>query len=365
MARLTRVRSVISRRIFLSDVCMALAAAGCSSSPPTREDRGQDPAAPVTGAPVSESATRLKLTAAHFPILCLVGSRVARERGFFAAEGLDVDLLPGDLSREHEHAPAWVIGPSGPVRADITVIEYPNLVDLALGKLDYYVVAGEHSGCRQLIVPADSPVQSLGDLKGKRIGLPAFNDSLLWEYPVRQAGVTPESVQWVSLAVPQGGSEELEFVKREFAAGRLDAYVAGDPVGEILKSEGVVRLLASNTWTSPLNGWYCCMIAVRREVLDAHPEVARAVTRAYRQSAAFIEQNPVEAVAMSVAKGYMPPDTRQDLCARLLGEYVWTATGRIQEDLERYFKLLIASGRLPASASPRELVKRVYRGTET
>jgi len=69
-------------------------------------------------------------------------------------------------------------------------------------------------------------------------------------------------------------------------------------------------------------------------------------------------------VALSVAKGYLPRDTPQDLSARLLREYVWTATGRIEEDLERYFQLLIEAGRLPASASPRELVKQVYRGAE-
>jgi hypothetical protein len=62
-----------------------------------------------------------------------------------------------------------------------------------------------------------------------------------------------------------------------------------------------------------------------------------------------------------VAKGYLPPDTRQDVCARLLKEYVWMGTDRIEEDLERYFKLLIESGRLPATSSPRELVTRVYR----
>jgi len=176
-------------------------------------------------------------------------------------------------------------------------------------------------------------------------------------------GVT-DSFQWVPVAVPLGGSEELEFVKREFAAGRLDVYATSDPAGEILKSEGSARLLVSNTWTSPLNGWYCCMIAVRREVVDTHPEVVGAVARAYRQAAAFIERSPAEAVALSVEGGYMPRDTPQELCARRLGEYVWTATGRIEEDLERYFQLLIEAGRLPVSASPRELVKRVYRGVE-
>ena len=84
--------------------------------------------------------------------------------------------------------------------------------------------------------------------------------------------------------------------------------------------------------------------------------------RAYRLSADFIQRNPAEAVALSVTKGYMARDTRQDICARLLGDYVWTATGRIEEDLERYFQMLIEAGRLPATTSPREFVTRVYRG---
>jgi NitT/TauT family transport system substrate-binding protein len=188
----------------------------------------------------------------------------------------------------------------------------------------------------------------------------------MWEYLIRQAGVPTESVEWVPVALPAGpgGLDEVEFVRREFAAGRLDAHVAVDPAGEILKSEGVARLLVSNTWTAPLKDWYCCMIAVRRAVIDAHPEAASAITRAYRRSTAFVEQNPAEAVRLSVEGGYMPRDTQQDLNVRLLKEYVWTATGRIEDDLERYFHLLIEAGQLPASASPGELVKRVYRSGE-
>jgi ABC-type nitrate/sulfonate/bicarbonate transport system substrate-binding protein len=103
------------------------------------------------------------------------------------------------------------------------------------------------------------------------------------------------------------------------------------------------------------------MVAVRREVLEARPDVATAVMRAYRRSADFIEQNPDEAVALSVNAGYMARDTPREICGRLLREYVWTATGRIEEDLERYFQMLIEAGRLPASSPPRAYVEQVYR----
>ena len=49
---------------------------------------------------------------------------------------------------------------------------------------------------------------------------------------------------------------------------------------------------------------------------------------------------------------------------RTLKGYVWTNTGRIEQDLEQYFEMLIDAGRIEADATPRELVERVYRGSE-
>ena len=356
---------MLTRRMFLSDALIALAATGCSPPGRVSNGGGQDPAAPVAGAPPSKIAPRFKLNVASpVGVLCQVSWFIARERGFFAAEGLDVEFLAQETSRPHGHGftSAWLIGPAGPVRTDLMPVEYPALEDIASGQMDYYVVAGEHSGCRQLVCPLNSPIHTAADLRGKRIATRPQEDTLVWESLIGPPRPRSEPVQWVRLPFQTGDvGREVEWVKAEFTAGRIDAYVSADPVPEILKADGAARLVASNTWTSPLNGWYCCMLAVRKELVDTQPDLAKSVTRAMRAATAFIEQNPAEAVALSVAKGHLPPSTPQDLCARLLKEYVWTSTGRIQEDLERYFALLIDAGRMPATTPPRELVQRVYR----
>jgi ABC-type nitrate/sulfonate/bicarbonate transport system substrate-binding protein len=354
-----------TRRTFLSQGLLALAATRCSSSEsvsskPVQNDKS-DPSRAEQVSTVSRQ--RVKLAAQLPRVLCQAGWIVARERGFFAAEGLDVEFLP-PVATTPSHHPfgSFLTGPMGVMRGDMVVLEYQNLADLVSGNGDYYVVAGEHSGCRQLVVPVASSIRSIADLAGKRVGInPAYNDSILWEYLARQAGVNPSAIQWVLNSALPGSEEEIAYIKREFAAGRLDGYAQADPFGEILAVDGIARRIASNTWTPPLNGWYCCMIGVRRALVDANPDVVKAITRSLRRGADLVESDPADAVATAVKGGYLSKDTRQDVAARLLGEYVWTVTGRIEEDLERYFSLLIEFGRLPKSAVPRELVKQVYR----
>jgi NitT/TauT family transport system substrate-binding protein len=366
------VAALASRRDALGCILslLTLGWLGCSRRDPSSTAPTQNqttvPAPPDT---VRRETPLLKLTASRTPALCRIAWVVAQQKGYFTAEGLDVELL---ATRVDPHAApdqdvpggSWVNGPTGRFQTDLTVVEYANLPAMAAGSLDYYVVAGEHSGCRQLIVPVGSQIRALADLKGKRVGVSTAEHTSMFDYLFREAGLASRDVTWVRLPVTLGGDDQLASAKAEFAAGRLDAYVTADPVGEILKTDGLVRHLASNTWTSPLNGWYCCMIAVRREVLDAHPEVGRKVTRAIRRAASFVEENAAAAVELAIEAGQLPKDTRRDLSARLLTEYVWTATGRIQEDLERYFQLLIEDGKIAATTSAREFVGRVYRGTE-
>lgn len=357
---------MMDRRGFLS-VLPALAAAHCSRPDSPPNDRRPDPPAQNIGSQPGSSPSRIKLNLAWNPgVLCQISWIIAGEKGFFSAEGLDVDFLNEDLSKPHVHAwtSGWVHGPSGPLRNDAMVVEYPGLQDMASGAMDYYVVAGEHSGCRQLVIPVESSIRSAAELRGKRVGLRPTEDTLMWEFLIGSPRPGAEPTRFVHSPRALGDPTETQWVRDQFAANQIAAYGGADPVPEILVADGIARRLASNTWTPPLNGWYCCMLAVRKELVDSHPDLPRRFTTAMRAAASFVEKNPAEAVAFVVTRGHLPPSTRQDLSARLLREYVWATTGRIQEDLERYFQLLIDAGRIPPTTPPAELVKRVYRGAE-
>lgn len=323
-------------------------------------------AAKDASAPFGRPAPRLKLTAGkNDGVLCYADWWIASDRGFFSEEGLDVEFLEQQIpAGGHAHGALvseWVKGPAGLVPTDLMIVEYAALPAMASRALPYYVVAGEHSGCRQIVCPVGSPVRAASDLRGKRVGTWPQADTLLFDMMISASRPVTQTVQWVRSPNFNNPSAEVDWARQELAAGRIDAYTGPDPIPEILKAEGTARLVASNTWGSPYNGWYCCMLAVRSELLHQHPDLGASFTRAIRRAAAYLEEHPEEVVANAVTAGHLPRSTPQKLSAQLLQEYVWTTTGRIQEDLERYFELLIDAGRMPAMPPPRELVKRVYR----
>ncbi len=100
---------------------------------------------------------------------------VAREKGFFAAEGLEVELIP---PADPNDPPKLVAAG----RADLAVSYQPQLhlqvqEGLPLARIGTLVATPLNA----LVVLADGPVKSLADLRGRRIGfsVSGFEDALL------------------------------------------------------------------------------------------------------------------------------------------------------------------------------------------
>ncbi|MBA5777248.1 ABC transporter substrate-binding protein [Stappia sp. F7233] len=143
----------------------------------------------------------------HAPVI------VAQAKGFFAAEGLDVELIePADPALP----PKLVAAGKG----DIAISYQPTLhaqIDegLPLVRIGTLVETPLNS----LIVLEDGPIKSLSDLKGKRIGfsVSGFEDAMLGQM-LRSQGL---------------GVEDVELINVNFAlspallAGQVDAVIGG------------------------------------------------------------------------------------------------------------------------------------------
>ena len=107
-----------------------------------------------------------KVKVAYLGLTCEAAMFVAKEKGFFEEEGLDVEFVKTDWDGLRDGLGL------GRFDANYTLIMY-LLKPIEQG-LDVKITGGVHSGCLRVQAGAKSSIQSVADLKGKRIGIPTM-----------------------------------------------------------------------------------------------------------------------------------------------------------------------------------------------
>ena len=119
---------------------------------------------------------------------------IAREKGFFEAEDLDVDLIaPADPNDPPKLVAAG--------KADLAVSYQPHLHLMADQGLPLVRVGTlVDQPLNSLVVLEDGPIESIADLKGRKIGFSVggFEDALLGEM-LKEAGLTLSDIELVNV----------------------------------------------------------------------------------------------------------------------------------------------------------------------
>jgi len=139
--------------------------------------------------------------------------------------------------------------------------------------LDIKITNGVHTGCIQTVVPNNSPIQSIKDLKGKTIGVEAMGGvpMTLLSIELSKNGIDPKTdVTWKAFPAPQ-----LALVLEK---GEIDALGTWDPFGQLALNDKKVRRLFSNTHTDPYKSMYCCFVGLNGKLVKDDPETAKAIT---------------------------------------------------------------------------------------
>src|SRR6266545_3681003 len=265
---------------------------------------------------------------------------VARDKGFFAEAGLQVDIKPGaagDLNLKTLAAG----------QAQFAVIDYAGaLVRAGTGAFDPFraVAALTDRTLIALMSLAGYGIQAPLDLKGKAIGQAqgAVIKTLFPAY-ARMAGLDPDTVRW------------LEFTPQELpallASRRVDAigqFVVGQPA--IAKAGGgrdVVVLPYSNY----LGDLYGNVLVTRTDLIQNRPDLVQRFTAALLRGLVYATSHPEEAgqllhkaVPATDAGRFDAPKVRRGIA--LLQGLGLFARGFDPEQL-------VAFDTVPASASPR------------
>lgn len=180
--------------------------------------------------------------------------------------------------------------------------------DDALVGVPAFVMRGFRHRC--VLVRSDSPRTALGDLAGGRVGLTGWPDSgNTWTRALLRAdGVDLAGVDWRvgPLVAGESGKERLgsrplppnvsalpegQSLVEELAAGRLDAVLTPFMPSELFTRDSRFRHLLADHAAAERAYWDTHgfvpgihLVTLRREVVDAHPELPSAVLGALEAS---------------------------------------------------------------------------------
>ena len=316
--------------------CLAVFFSGCHS----------DSKAPGLGA-IPGSAGPTKVRVGYLGLTCEAAMFVAYEKGFFKAEGLDVEFVKTDWDSLRDGLGL------GRFDANYHLIMY-LLKPIEQG-LDVKITGGIHSGCLRIQAGAKTGIQSVEDLKGKKIGVPTALGSppFLFSSRVLKAhGMDPQKdVEWVVLAP--------EVLGLALDNGQVDAVTDSEPIGSILQAQKKVRTIADQAVDTPYREEYCCAAVVSGALAKKDPGTAAKVTRAFLKGAQWVEENPTAAARLSVEKKYIAASVEINAHAISHLKYL-PGVSRCRDSVLLASQEMKAIGLLNASTDPAELARKAW-----
>ena len=216
----------------------------------------------------------------------------AYELGFFKDEGIDVEFVRCEWANYKD---ALALG-----RYDVThhlVMYFLKPIEQGL---DVKMTGGIDRGCLRVQAGVKSGINSIADLRGKRIGVPGMGTPpFIFANRVLGANGIDASKD-VTWRVFHAGELGLALEK-----GEVDAVADSEPIGTLLLAQGIVKNIADQAKDKPYADEYCCAVIVNGKFLANNPKAAAGATRAMLKGAKWVEMNPLAAAKLSVDKKYI------------------------------------------------------------
>ena len=134
-----------------------------------------------------------------------------------------------------------------------------------------------------LVVPKNSPIRTLADLKGRKVAATKGTDPYLFLLrALHTVGLKRSDIEHVSLQHAEG--------RAALEQGRVDAWAGLDPLMAAAELEGGARLLYRNVGFNTYG-----FLNVREDFLATRPNETARVIKAYERARAWTRANPSEA----------------------------------------------------------------------
>jgi NitT/TauT family transport system substrate-binding protein len=289
--------------------------------------------------------------------LCGSPTYIAKELGYWEELGLDVELVSGTFAQNQ----------SGLASGQFLVANGDFQFFPAVNEgLDLKVIGGLHEGCIKLLVPPNSSITSLADLRGKRIGVDEIGGTpwAVASVALAEAGINPaedaHQVTWVPY--------DLTVLEEVAARGELDAIAAWDPFGTQAEQHGFTTLVDIGEGAL-FGGRYCCFLYASAQAVEQQPEQVKALLDGWYKAVEWISEHPEEAADIvtdsSNHEAYVSSEDKS-LLVSLLKSYHYQGhhgsdnVGQAKDDVQYFAEKLTNTGYLPKDLDARQFAEDIW-----
>lgn len=235
-------------------------------------------------------ASAQKLRVAYVHVFDDAPVVVARDKGFFAAEGLDAQVT------SFTSGPTLIKGLVAD-QLDVGVLGFTNAVTWSAQGADLKIIGKVQEGYHSLIARNDRGVKTLKDLKGKSIASQSAGstaDIVLKGVVLKNAGLTDKDLQ-IMYTAPSTALASLR-------AGRVDSAFLFEPYDSVARAVLPVTEVyeVGKSWPFP-----CMVVIVPGKLIKEQPAAVRKVLASIKRSIEFMKEKPVEASRV-LAPAFMP-----------------------------------------------------------
>ncbi len=248
----------------------------------------------LAGPAFGQKGKRIKLAFCS-QLLCVVPYEAARAAGFFAAQGLDVELV---YTRGGSAALQALNGGAVDYAAtafDAALNAFANGADIVrfatTGRLPLFALATSPSN-------ADK-IKTVQDLRGKTVGVSALGnaDHALVLFLLAEAGVPGNDVRFATLGTNMYHALRL---------GQVDAGMVQEPALSLLEEQGgrvIFNGMDIEDARRYLGGPYEFMgVAVRRKEIEQRRDEMKRLAAALAQALKYVQKAPVEELVKALPK---------------------------------------------------------------
>jgi NitT/TauT family transport system substrate-binding protein len=237
------------------------------------------------------------ITVAALPSDDLAGLYIAADDGLFAQQGLRVRIVRIASSRA-------VIAGQLKGQVDVGAGSYVPYIAAEAAGARFRILAEAstlRANTRVLVITAHSPVKSLSDLVGKKIGVNGTSSigTLLISSLLEENGIPPGKVQFST--DPAG----FPSIPGQLQAGAWTAAFLAEPYVTIAEEDYGMQVIADldqgATMNFPIDGY-----VVTQSWAKGHPAVAAAFVRAIEQGQELADVDPAAATAAMAKADALP-----------------------------------------------------------